>query len=120
MAPGPEAQARAVIDALLLAAGLRGCQIDAITGLEASLADDRPHALVQMATGADKTCIVQHLHGHRIDPDAKLIITTIQRLYAMLRGEDLDEADEPTAACANAPTPQPKNWPGATKSCCAR
>ena len=133
----------------LEAAGLRDCQIDAITGLDTSLADDRPRALIQMATGAgktftacnfswrllkhakarrilflvdrnnlgdqtlkeyqnfdppgaahkfDKTYIVQHLHGSRIDPDAKVVITTIQRLYAMLRGEELDEsADEASA-----------------------
>ncbi|MCG6868408.1 MAG: DEAD/DEAH box helicase family protein [Gammaproteobacteria bacterium] len=35
----------------------------------------------------DKTYIVQHLHSNRIDPDAKVVITTIQLLYAMLRGE---------------------------------
>ena len=126
-------------------AGLRECQIDAVTGLEASLAKDKPRALIQMATGAGKTftaCtfswrllkhakarrilflvdrnnlgdqtlkeyqnydppgsgrkfvqtyIVQHLHGNRIDPDAKVVITTIQRLYAMLRGEELDESAE--------------------------
>lgn len=126
-------------------AGLRDCQIDAIHGLERSLGQDRPRALIQMATGAGKTftaCtsswrllkhtrarrilflvdrnnlgdqtlkeyqnydppgagrrftqtyIVQHLHGNRIDPDAKVVITTIQRLYAMLRGEDLDESAE--------------------------
>lgn len=125
--------------------GLRDCQIDAVDGLEASLANDKPRALIQMATGAGKTftaCtfswrllkyakahrilflvdrnnlgdqtlkeyqnyeppgsgrkfnqtyIVQHLHSNRIDPDAKIVITTIQRLYAMLRGEELDEADE--------------------------
>ena len=130
-------------------AGLRDCQIDAITGLETSLADDRPRALIQMATGAgktftacnfswrllkhagarrilflvdrnnlgdqtlkeyqnfdppgaahkfDKTYIVQHLHGNRIDPDAKVVITTIQRLYAMLRGEELDESAEEASA----------------------
>ena len=130
-------------------AGLRDCQIDAITGLETSLADDRPRALIQMATGAgktftacnfswrllkhagarrilflvdrnnlgdqtlkeyqnfdppgaahkfDKTYIVQHLHGNRIDPDAKIVITTIQRLYAMLRGEELDESAEEASA----------------------
>lgn len=28
----------------------------------------------------DKTYIVQHLHSNRIDPDAKVVITTIQRL----------------------------------------
>ncbi|PKL94546.1 MAG: hypothetical protein CVV18_08605, partial [Gammaproteobacteria bacterium HGW-Gammaproteobacteria-8] len=35
--------------------GLRDCQIDAIKGLEQSLADDRPRSLIQMATGAGKT-----------------------------------------------------------------
>lgn len=34
---------------------LRDCQISAITGLEASLAENRPRALVQMATGSGKT-----------------------------------------------------------------
>jgi len=34
---------------------LRGCQISAVTGLEKSLAYNKPHALVQMATGAGKT-----------------------------------------------------------------
>jgi len=34
---------------------LRDCQIDAVTNLEASLAADRPRALIQMATGAGKT-----------------------------------------------------------------
>ena len=125
--------------------GLRDCQVEAITGLEASLAEDQPRALIQLATGAGKTftaCsfsyrlireagarrilflvdrnnlgdqtlrefqafqppgaanrftdtyIVQHLHGHRIDPDAKVVITTIQRLYSMLRGQELEEDDE--------------------------
>jgi len=125
--------------------GLRDCQIDAIRGLDQSLAHARPRALIQMATGAGKTftaCtfswrllkhakaqrilflvdrnnlgdqtlkefqnfdapgsgrkftdtyIVQHLHGSRIDPDAKVVITTIQRLYAMLRGKELPEEDE--------------------------
>jgi len=126
--------------------GLRDCQIDAIQGLEKSLAEDRPRSLIQMATGAGKTftaCtfswrlikhaeakrilflvdrnnlgdqtlkefrefdppgaanrftdtwIVQHLKSNRIDTDAKVVITTIQRLYSMLRGEELDtEAEE--------------------------
>lgn len=130
-------------------AGLRDCQIDAISGLEKSLASDHPRSLIQMATGAGKTftaCtfswrllkhagarrilflvdrnnlgdqtlkeyqnydppgagrkftqtyIVQHLHSNNIDPDAKVVITTIQRLYAMLRGEELDpEAEEGSA-----------------------
>lgn len=36
-------------------AGLRQCQVDAITGLEKSLANNRPRALIHMATGAGKT-----------------------------------------------------------------
>ena len=46
----------------------------------------------------DKTYIVQHLHSNRIDPDAKVVITTIQRLYAMLQGRELDEDAEETSA----------------------
>ena len=129
--------------------GLRECQVDAIGGLEQSLAHDRPRALIQMATGAGKTftaCtflwrllkfakarrilflvdrnnlgdqtlkefqnfdapaagrkftdtyIVQHLHGNRVDSDAKVVITTIQRLYAMLRGKELSEENEERSA----------------------
>lgn len=138
----------------LAATGLRDCQVEAIHGLEASLADDQPRALIQLATGAGKTftaCsfsyrlirhagarrilflvdrnnlgdqtlkefqnfqppgaanrftdtyIVQHLHGRRIDPDAKVVITTIQRLYSMLRGEDLDEEAEEGSAFETSP-----------------
>src|SRR5690606_27294614 len=35
--------------------GLRDCQVDAIKGLEQSLAKDHPRSLIQMATGAGKT-----------------------------------------------------------------
>src|SRR5215217_1011921 len=36
--------------------------------------------------------IVQHLKSNRIDPEARVVICTIQRLYSMLRGdEDLPE-----------------------------
>jgi type I restriction enzyme R subunit len=35
--------------------GLRTCQVNAIEGLEASFQDDRPRALIQMATGSGKT-----------------------------------------------------------------
>ena len=128
--------------------GLRDCQIEAITGLEKSLARDKPRALIQMATGAGKTytaCtfsyrlieyakakrilflvdrnnlgdqtlkefqqyeppgagrrfadsyIVQHLHGNQIDKDAKVVITTIQRLYSILQGKELAEEDEETS-----------------------
>lgn len=38
---------------------------------------------------------VQHLSSNKIDPVCKVCITTIQRLYSMLKGEDLDpEAEE--------------------------
>jgi type I site-specific restriction endonuclease len=35
--------------------GLRDCQVEAVNGLDASLAQDQPRALIQMATGAGKT-----------------------------------------------------------------
>lgn len=35
--------------------GLRDCQIDAVQGLEKSLAQDKPRSLIQMATGTGKT-----------------------------------------------------------------
>jgi type I restriction enzyme R subunit len=42
--------------------------------------------------------VVQHLKGAVIDRDAKVVITTIQRLYATLRGEELPaEAEERSA-----------------------
>lgn len=130
--------------------GLRQCQIEAITGLEASLAKGQPRSLIQMATGAGKTftaCnfvyrlikhakakrvlflvdrnnlgaqtkkefsnfylndenrlftdayIVQHMQHNTVDKDAKVVITTIQRLYSMLRGEaDYDSANEDVSA----------------------
>lgn len=37
---------------------------------------------------------VQHLRGRTLDPNASVVICTIQRLYAALRGEELDEVDE--------------------------
>jgi type I restriction enzyme R subunit len=40
------------------------------------------------------TYIVQHLHSNRIDKDAKVVITTLPRLYTMLRGEELDPENE--------------------------
>ena len=54
--------------------GLRECQVDAIRGLDASLAHARPRALIQMATGAGKTftaCtfswrLLKHANAHRI------------------------------------------------------
>lgn len=125
--------------------GLRQVQLEAIQNLEKSLAQDRPRALVQMATGTGKTYfavsevyrlikygganrvlflvdrgnlakqaenefksyvapddgrkleqlyVIQRLTTNRINPVAKVVITTIQRLYSMLRGRELDEAAE--------------------------
>ena len=37
------------------ALAMRDCQVEAITGLEESFAEDRPRALIHMATGAGKT-----------------------------------------------------------------
>lgn len=43
--------------------------------------------------------ITQHLKINEIDKDAKVVITTIQRLYSMLRGEaSYDESDEELSA----------------------
>lgn len=52
---------------------------------------------------------VQHLQGRTIDPSAAVVVSTVQRLYAALRGIDIDEeADERsgfTAAADNAERP---------------
>lgn len=133
----------------LITTGLRDCQIEAIGGLEGSLAQDRPRALIQMATGAGKTftaCTfsyrlikhagakrilflvdrnnlgdqtfreyesyhppgtanrftdtynVTHLKTNYIDTASKVVITTIQRLYSMLKGEELDPESEERSA----------------------
>ena len=59
---------------------------------------------------------VQLLGGPRIDPVARVCIGTIQRLYAMLRGEDLDPEAEEASAFSHAsrdrdrePLPLPYN-----------
>lgn len=123
---------------------LRDCQIDALTNLEKSLAEDRPRALIQMATGSGKTFTavsaayrlikfanvrrilflvdrnnlgrqtlrefqqyrtpddgrlftelynVQHLTTNALDKPSRVCITTIQRLYSMLRGEEQFEEE---------------------------
>ena len=125
--------------------GLRECQINAITKLEASLKADRPRALVQMATGAGKTFTaitqvyrllkdaspcrilflvdtrnlgeqaeqefmdfipnddnrkftelynVQRLTSPFVAGDSEVVISTIQRMYATLKGEELAEGAE--------------------------
>ncbi|MEV6815208.1 DEAD/DEAH box helicase family protein, partial [Micromonospora sp. NPDC051296] len=124
--------------------GLRPAQVDSITGLERSLAGDRPRALIQMATGAGKTFtavtgsyrLLKHARATRIlflvdrnnlgkqtlqeyagyqTPDdgrkftelypvdrlsgagmlasSNVVISTIQRLYAALRGDELPDPD---------------------------
>jgi type I restriction enzyme R subunit len=147
---------------------MRDCQVEGITGLEQSLAGDRPRSLIQMATGSGKTftaCAftyrlikfakakrvlflvdranlgrqaktepsrarstrqrrarwacsgrvrqfdqyvlpddgrkftavynVQHLTSNKLDDVCRVTICTIQRLYSMLRGEEVPEdADE--------------------------
>ena len=130
--------------------GMRDCQIEAITGLETSFSENRPRALIHMATGAGKTytaCAftyrlikyggarrilflvdrsnlgkqardefhrfrtpdtsrlftelynVQHLTSPNVDDVCKVTICTIQRLYSILRGEDLAEgADDLSGA----------------------
>ena len=130
--------------------GMRACQTEAIARLEQSFAQDRPRALVQMATGAGKTftaCAeayrlikyagakrvlflvdranlgrqaqkefhdfvtpdthrkftelynVQHLTSGGLDDVSRVTICTIQRLYSLLRGEELPEdLDERSAA----------------------
>ncbi|MFF9767246.1 DEAD/DEAH box helicase family protein [Streptomyces sp. NPDC014636] len=130
---------------LLETHGLRMAQVEAITGLEGSLAADRPRALIQMATGAGKTFtavtetyrLLRHAGARRIlflvdrnnlgrqaraefdkyrtpDENRKLtdlynvdmlgrgglqetssvVISTIQRMYALLKGEPLDDGPE--------------------------
>jgi type I restriction enzyme R subunit len=131
-------------------AGMRDCQVEAITGLEKSFAENRPRSLIHMATGAGKTytaCAftyrlikyagarrvlflvdranlgeqardefarfrtpdtgrlftelynVQHLTSPHIDDVCRVTICTIQRLYSILRGEDLAEgADDLSGA----------------------
>jgi type I restriction enzyme R subunit len=125
--------------------GLWPAQLTAVRNLEKSLAENRPRALIQMATGSGKTFTavtsihrlvkhagarrvlflvdranlgrqalrefqqyvtpddgrkftelynVQRLESNRIDPVARVCITTIQRLYAMLQGKDLPEEDD--------------------------
>lgn len=128
--------------------GFRKCQINAINNLDKSFADNRPKALVQMATGAGKTFTaitaayrllkygkmkrilflvdtkglgeqaereflaytpnddprsfsqiygVRRLKSSYIPNDIQICISTIQRMYSILKGEDLDEGAEETS-----------------------
>jgi type I restriction enzyme, R subunit len=124
--------------------GLWRVQVEALENLERSLADDRPRALIQMATGSGKTFTavseiyrlikfggarrvlflvdrnnlgkqaltefqtyvtpddgrkftelynVQRLTSNVLDPVCKVCITTIQRLYSILCGEEAFAAE---------------------------
>lgn len=124
---------------------LRDCQITAIENLEESFKQDKPRALVQMATGSGKTYTaissvyrllkharakrvlflvdtknlgeqaeqefmsylpnddnrkftelytVQRLKSSFVAQDSQVCISTIQRMYSLLKGEELDEATE--------------------------
>lgn len=132
----------------LVESGFRACQVTAINGLEKSFSENRPRALIQMATGAGKTYTaitnvyrllkfagakrilflvdtknlgeqaeeefrkyrpgddvrlfpelynVCRLTSSQIPKDASVCISTIQRMYSILKGRDLDESDEETS-----------------------
>ena len=52
--------------------------------------------------------VLQHLHSNKLDPTAKVVVSTIQRLYSMLSGTEVpEEADEVPAynAMPNEPVP---------------
>jgi type I restriction enzyme R subunit len=125
--------------------GFRKCQIVAIQNLEKSFGENRPRALIQMATGAGKTFTaittvyrllkfakakrvlflvdtknlgeqaeqeflnyppnddgrlfselynVRRLNSSHISNDTKVCISTIQRMYSILRNEEMDEKTE--------------------------
>jgi len=134
--------------------GLRDCQINAITKLETSFKENRPKALIQMATGSGKTFTaitaiyrllkyakakrvlflvdtknlgeqaeqefmsfvpnddnrkftelysVQRLKSSYIATDSQVCISTIQRLYSILKGTELEESAEEE-------NPNERNW----------
>lgn len=125
--------------------GLRECQVQAINNLERSFKDQRPKALIQMATGSGKTFTaitfiyrllkyakakrilflvdtknlgeqaeqefmaytptddnrkftelyaVTRLKSSFIPADSQVYISTIQRMYSILKGTELDESAE--------------------------
>ena len=125
--------------------GFRDCQIRAISNLDRSFAENRPKALVQMATGAGKTFTaitaayrllkfgkmnrilflvdtrslgeqaereflayipnddhrpfsdiygVHRLRSSWMPANTQIYISTIQRMYSILKGEELDETAE--------------------------
>lgn len=140
-------------------------QRKAVLNLEKSFRENRPRALIQMATGSGKTFTavteayrlakfanakrilflvdrgnlgrqalnefqqyttpdagnkfteiynVQRLTSNKIDPVARVVITTIQRLYSMLQGRELDpeleEGSQYDTAAALVPEPVPVSY----------
>jgi type I restriction enzyme R subunit len=131
----------------LIKEGLRDCQINAITKLDTSFKENRPKALIQMATGSGKTFTaitfiyrllkfakakrilflvdtknlgeqaeqefmafmpnddnrkftelygVSRLKSSFVPNNSQVYISTIQRFYSILKGEELDESAEET------------------------
>jgi len=86
--------------------GLRAAQIRAVGNLEVSLREKQALKELQNYTAPDdgrkfiELYNVQRLTANKLDPVARVVITTIQRLYSMLKGEaDLPaEAEEPGLA----------------------
>ena len=125
--------------------GFRTCQVNAIKNLELSFSENRPRALIQMATGAGKTFAaitaayrllkygnmkrilflvdtrnlgqqaereflaytpnddprsftqlygVRRLNSSYIPKDDQICISTIQRMYSILKGEDIEGTEE--------------------------
>ncbi|WP_210413456.1 DEAD/DEAH box helicase family protein [Altererythrobacter sp. TH136] len=139
--------------------GLRDCQVEAIEGIEHSLAQDQPRTLIQMATGAGKTFTaanlsyrllahagakrilflvdrnnlgrqtlkefqafrphgtgrlftelynVQRLGPAGLDGDAKVVVSTIQRVFSQLSGSELSEEEEEASGWENGGTALPR------------
>jgi type I restriction enzyme R subunit len=137
-------------------------QITAIRNLERSLAQGRPRALIQMATGSGKTFtaisfiyrlikyagarrvlflvdrgnlgrqtkkefdqyvspvnnfkfgeeyIVQHLNSNNLDKTARVVISTIQRMYCMLKGREISEEDDERTTAGAEKAYSQKNHP---------
>ena len=64
----------------LITEGLRDCQIEAIKNLESSLSEDKPRALVQMATGSGKTFMAVNLCYRLIKfANAKRVLFLVDR-----------------------------------------
>jgi len=140
--------------------GFRDCQVTAILNLEKSLAENKPRALIQMATGAGKTYTaitsvyrllkhakvqrvlflvdtknlgeqaegeflnykpsdsgrlfpelfpVRRLNSAYIPKETKVCISTIQRMYSILRGEEMDESLEEVSLNEGQATGKPRD-----------